>query len=252
MKLFLNRRKFLVLSSASAVASMARSQNTHAEAVRGLSGGGVSAETRWQRDARRSLELSKDVTWTTHEPLYFIRRRGGDHYVDEAEIYEQMYEPENLRRMADAGVRYALIHFYKGFGLEYERAQIEKTRRAAEVMHQLGMKVGLYFAGTMFIETMYREVPDAKLWEQRDQYDRWVSYGSQTYRHYACPNEPAYREYLKPILKIGVEEVKADEIAFDNLMLQPEPKSCRCWRCQSAFREMLRRRYPTRAFPVLL
>jgi hypothetical protein len=28
-------------------------------------------------------------------------------------------------------------------------------------------------------------------------------------RHYACPNEPAYREYLKRILEVGVEEVKA-------------------------------------------
>lgn len=60
------------------------------------------------------------------------------------------------------------------------------------------------------------------------------------------PNEPAYREYLKPILRIAVEDAKADEIAFDNLMLQPEPKSCRCWRCQRAFREMLRLRYPTK------
>ncbi len=225
---------------------MMASPNPPAEAQESSSSSQAAPETRWQRLAEQKFQLSRNITWMTHEPLYFIRRRGGDHFVDEAEIYEQMYEPENIRRMAAAGVRYALIHFYKGFGLQYESDQIEKTRRAAELMHKLGMKVGLYFAGTMFIETMYREVPDAKIWEQRDQYDRWVSYGSQTYRHYACPNEPAYREYLKPILKIGVEEVKADEIAFDNLMLQAEPKSCRCWRCQRAFRDMLRRRYPAK------
>lgn len=242
----LNRREFLALSSASAVATMITPPDPQAEAQESSSPSHAATETRWQRQAEQKRELTKDITWTTHEPLYFIRRRGGDHYVDEAQLYEQMYEPDNIRRMAAAGVRYALIHFYKGFGYQYEKAQIERTRRAAELMHQHGMKVGLYFAGTMFIETMYREVPDAHLWEQRDQDDRWVSYGSQTYRHYACPNEPAYREYLKPILKIGVEDVKADEIAFDNLMLQPEPKSCRCWRCQKAFRAMLRRRYPTK------
>lgn len=246
MKFLLNRRKFLALGSASAAATVTKTAECQAEQLqKALSSSGVISAVRWQREAERKSELAKGITWMTHEPLYFIRRRGGDHYVDEAEIYEQMYEPENIRRVAAAGVRYALIHFYKGFGLAYERKQIEKTRRAAELMHQHGMKVGLYFAGTMFIETMYREVPDARIWEQRDQYDRWVSYGSQTYRHYACPNEPAYRDYLKPILRIAVEEVKADEIAFDNLMLQPEPKSCRCWRCQRAFREMLRRRYPT-------
>lgn len=247
MKFLLDRRKFLALSSASAAATMAGPAKGQAEQVQSvLSPSGTVFAGRWQQDAERKMELAKGVHWMTHEPLYFIRRRGGDHFVDEAALYEQMYEPENIRRMADAGVRYALIHFYKGFGLAYEREQMERTRRAAELMHQHGMKVGLYFAGTMFIETMYREVPDAKLWEQRDQDDRWVSYGSQTYRHYACPNEPAYRDYLKPILKIAVEEVKADEIAFDNLMLQPEPKSCRCWRCQRAFRAMLRRRYPTK------
>jgi len=60
------------------------------------------------------------------------------------------------------------------------------------------------------------------------------------------PNEPAYREYLKRILKIGVQEVHADEIDFDNVMLQAEPKSCRCPRCIRAFHEFLRQRYPTK------
>lgn len=242
----LNRREFLALGSASAVASIVNPPDAPAEPpFAPAAPSQAGPETRWQRQAEQQRQLAKNVTPMTHEPLYFIRRRGGDHFVDEAELYERMYEPENIRRMAAAGVRYAMLHFYKGFGLDYEKAQIEKTRRAADLMHQLGMKVGLYFAGTMFIETLYREVPDAKIWEQRDQNDRWVSYGSQTYRRYACPNEPAYREYLKPILRIGVEEVKADEIALDNLMLQPEPKSCRCPRCQNAFRAMLRRHYPS-------
>ena len=100
-------------------------------------------------------------------------------------------------------------------------------------------------AGTMFTETLYHEIPEARNWEQRDQNNKWVPYGIQTYRHYACPNEPAYREYLKRILKIGVEEVHADEIDFDNVMLQAEPKSCRCPRCISAFHDFLRQRYPT-------
>jgi hypothetical protein len=206
---------------------------------------GAAAATRWQRSADRKREMTRDVVWTSHEPLYFLRRRGGDQFDDEAEIYERMYDPENLKRMAAAGVRCGLLHFYKGFGLEYERSQIERTRRAADLMHQLGMKVSLYIAGTMFIETLYREVPGAEHWEQRDQDNHWVSYGMQTYRRYACPNEPAYREYLKLILRMGVEELHADEIAFDNLMLQPEPKSCRCPRCIQAFREFLQRRYPT-------
>lgn len=205
----------------------------------------ITPQTRWQRRAQQKQKLVKDVTWTTHEPILFLFRRGG-HFDDEPERYQRMYDPENLKRMADAGVRYGRLFFYKGFGLEYERAGIEQSKRAAALMHKLGMKVALYNAGTMFTETLYREVPEAKNWEQRDQNDHWVPYGIQTFRHYACPNEPAYREYLERIVKIGVEDLHADEISFDNMMLQPEPKSCRCPRCTRAFHDFLRRRYPTK------
>jgi len=81
---------------------------------------------RWQRSAREKAELAKDVTWLTHEPLEFLMRRG-DHFDDEATRYERMYQPENLKRMAAAGVRYGRLYFYKGFGLEYEKANMEKA-----------------------------------------------------------------------------------------------------------------------------
>ncbi len=203
-----------------------------------------AVQTRWETSAAEHKALAKDIAWTTHEPLEFLYRRG-DHFDDESVRYDKMYEPENIQKMADAGVRWARLYFYKGFGLEFERANMEKSKRAADLMHQHGMKVALYMAGTMFTETLYHELPPAKDWEQRDQNNLWIPYGAQTFRHYACPNEPAYRDYLKKILKIGVTELKADEISFDNLMLQPEPKSCRCPRCMKAFHEFLHRNYPT-------
>jgi hypothetical protein len=203
-------------------------------------------QTRWERSAEQKRALTKDVVWLTHEPLEFLLRRG-DHFDDEPARYARLYDRANLQKMADAGDHYGRIYFYKGFGLEYERANMETAKKAAALMHQLGMKVSIYMAGTMFIETLYRELPEARDWEQRDQWGRPVTYGMQTFRHYPCPNEPAYRDYLKRIARIGVEEVKADEIAFDNIMLQPEPQSCHCARCIRAFHEFLRKRYPTRA-----
>jgi hypothetical protein len=177
--------------------------------------------------------------------LEFLMRRGG-HFDDEPSRYKRMYDPENLKRMAAAGVKYGRLYFYKGFGLEFEKGNMEEARRAASLMHRLGMKVSVYVGGTMFTETLYREAPEARNWEQRDQNGHWVPYGAQTYRHYACPNEPAYRDYIKRVLKIAVEEVHADEIAFDNVMLQSEPESCHCPRCVRAFHEFLRKRYSTR------
>lgn len=203
-----------------------------------------NAETRWAQRAARKREQTSDVVWLTHEPIEFLLRRG-DHDVDAPEHYQRMLSPDNLKRMAAAGVTYGRIFFYKGFGLEAEQEHIERARRAAEIMHGLGMKVSLYVGGTMFTETFYHETPQAVNWEQRDQWDHWVSYGMQTYRHYACPNEPAYREYIKRVIKLGIEELHADELAFDNIMLQSEPHSCHCPRCLKAFAQFLKQQYPT-------
>ena len=204
----------------------------------------ATAPTRWEIRAKQKNELNQGITWLTHEPLDFLLRRG-DHFDDEPERYGKMCDPDNLKRMADAGIRYGRIYFYKGLGREYERANMEQDQRTAAIMHQLGMKVDVYMGGTMFVETLYRELPEARNWEQRDQNNQWVPYGLQTFRHYACPNEPAYRDYLKTLLKYAIEDVHADQISFDNIMLQPEPESCRCPRCLKAFHDFLRQRYPT-------
>jgi hypothetical protein len=204
------------------------------------------AESRFERAAREKQAASQKIAWPNHEPVAFYLRRGR-HAEDWIEAYERQHAPENVRLMAKAGVRYGRLHFYKGFGLNLEMPEIEKSRKMSELMHQLGMKVSVYVAGTMFVESFYREVPEAAKWEQRDQWDRPVYYSdTQTYRHFACPNEPAYRGYIKKVLKIAVESIKADQIFFDNFFLQPEPKSCRCPRCRKGFTEFLRRRYPTR------
>jgi hypothetical protein len=201
-------------------------------------------QTRWELRAKQKNELTNSITWLTHEPLDFMLRRG-NRFDDEPDRYQKMCDPDNLKRMVDAGIRYGRIYFYKGLGREYERTDMEQDKRTAVIMHQLGMKVDVYVGGTMFAETLYHELPEARNWEQRDQNNQWVPYGLQTFRHYPCPNEPAYRDYLKTILKYAVEEVHADQISFDNIMLQPEPESCRCPRCLKAFHDFLRQRYPT-------
>jgi hypothetical protein len=205
----------------------------------------TNVPTRWERAARENRKLTENITWLTHEPMAFLMRRG-DHFDDEPERYERMGDPANIKHMADAGVRYAMIYFYKGFGLKYEQSSMQQSKRIADELHKNGIKVGLYIGGTMFTETLYHELPEARNWEQRNQDNHWVPYGIQTFRHYACPNEPKYRDYLKRILRIGVTELRADQIVFDNIMLQAEPDSCRCPRCIAAFHEFLRRKYPTR------
>ena len=201
-------------------------------------------KTRWEERAARKRAIARNITWLTHEPLDFLLRRG-DHTDNEPAHYAAMLNPDNLKRMADAGVQWARLFFYKGFGLAYERPHIDQAKKAADLLHKLNLKVSLYFGGTMFIETFYKETPEAKNWEQRDYQNQPVPYGSQTFRRYACPNEPAYRDYLKKVLDVAINELHADEIAFDNIMLQAEPHSCRCPRCLKTFADFLHQRYPT-------
>src|SRR5689334_6310419 len=148
------------------------------------------AETRWERSARRKQEITKQVSWPNHEPLVFYLRRGR-RPENWPEIYERQHSPENIKAMADAGVRYGRLHFYKGFGLETEMPEIRKTQQMADLMHKYGMKVSIYVAGTMFVESFNHEVPQSIEWEQRDGSNRPVPYTTtQTYRHYPCPNAP--------------------------------------------------------------
>src|ERR1700722_13290092 len=126
----------------------------------------TKSPTRWQQAADHDRALIPDIIWPTHEPLNFLLRRG-DHYEDAPEQYAHMGDPDNIKRMADAGVRYAMIFFYKGFGLEYEKPAMKESKAMADEMHKQGIKVGLYIGGTMFTETLYHELPEAQNWEQR-------------------------------------------------------------------------------------
>jgi hypothetical protein len=203
------------------------------------------AESRFERSARQKQAKAAKISWPNQEPPMFMLRRG-NHSEDFIEINERQHDPDNIQLMAEVGVRSARLHFWKGLGLDTQMPGIRKSQQMAELMHKLGMKVSIYVGGTMFIETFYREVPEAVQWEQRDQLNHPVYYiETQTFRHFACFNEPKYHEYIKKVLRIGVEDVKADQIFFDNVFFLPEPKSCRCQRCIRAFKEFLKQRYPT-------
>ncbi|HWB32913.1 MAG TPA: beta-galactosidase [Acidobacteriaceae bacterium] len=201
--------------------------------------------TVWAQRAAHRREQTRDIVWLTHEPIEFLQRRG-DHDADLPAYYARMTDPANIQRMAGAGVKWGRIFFYKGFGLDFEQPHMQLAKKVADQMHSLGMKVSLYMGGTMFTETLYHELPQAEGWEQRDQWNHFVPYGIQTYRHYACPNEPLYRDYLRKVIRVGVVDLRADELAFDNIMLQQEPHSCRCPRCIAAFAAFLKKHYPTR------
>jgi hypothetical protein len=114
----------------------------------------------------------------------------------------------------------AIIHFYKGFGLAAEREHIEDAKQLARLCHRDGIKVGVYVGSTVMYETFLLEKPEAQEWFVPDYLGKPVIYGHQTFRKRVYFMHPGYREYIKRVLKIAVEEVKADLIHFDNTSMQ--------------------------------
>ena len=181
-------------------------------------------------------EMGRDAgmppAWLPNEPLIMVgawdsmpifqRRRGGESVLQEDEYRRESHE-STVKKLKDLGVNLAIIHFYKGFGLEAEKEHIEVAKRLAGLLHEYGIKVGLYVGSTVAYETFLLEKPDARDWFVPDYLGKPVIYYDQTFRKRVYFMHPGYVEYMKRVVRMGVEELKADEIDFDNTSLQAEP-----------------------------
>jgi hypothetical protein len=182
----------------------------------------------------------------SHEPYTFEVRRGGER-LDAYQTYQHAQSEQVIKALKDNGVEVFHTHFYKGAGMAHEKAEMEETKRVAEIVHRLGMKIDTYLQwNTMMYETFFAEEPRAKNWIQRDIYGVPIllTYGyQQSFRYRPCFANPEYLEYLGKIVRYCVAEVKTDFIHFDNFDLNPEPDSCHCRYCVEGFRNFLRKKY---------
>jgi hypothetical protein len=152
----------------------------------------------------------------------FQRRRGGASVIQEADYHRESSEA-TVEKLKGLGVTLAVIHFYKGFGLEAEKDHIEAAKELAGLLHSHQIKVGLYVGSTIAYETFLIEKPEAEEWFVPDYLGKPVIYFDQTFRRRVYFMHPGYLDYMKGVVRMGVEELKADEIDFDNTSLQAEP-----------------------------
>ncbi|MBW7996496.1 MAG: hypothetical protein FVQ81_08020 [Candidatus Glassbacteria bacterium] len=206
----------------------------------------LRAESRWERLAAEHRAQAREIIRFSHEPIQFNIRKG-KLSEDWLSTYEKQHTRKQIALKAKLGGRYERLHFYKGYGLEFEMPEIRKSVSTAALMHEYGMKVSLYVGGSMFIETFFRETPEAAGWAAVDQDGGPIFYivNDQTFRQMPCPNEQGYRDYIKRVLDVGLDSVKTDQFFFDNYFQRAEPNSCRCERCMAGFQEWLRQKYPT-------
>src|SRR5262245_45641049 len=67
------------------------------------------------------------VLVSNHDSMPIFRRRVGGNTVDQVEEYEKEHTEEAVRKLKELGVTVVVTHFYKGFGLEAERAHRERA-----------------------------------------------------------------------------------------------------------------------------
>src|SRR5437879_13000029 len=81
---------------------------------------------------------------------------------------------------------------------------------------------GVYVGSTIAFETFLAENPEAAEWFVPDYLGKPVVYGNQTFRKRVYFMHPGYREYMKRVLRIALEDLHADLIHFDNTSMQAQ------------------------------
>ena len=185
--------------------------------------------------------------WWGWEPLDHYRRTGGIvGAVDTSapwlpQWYDRLHSEEVVKLMAAAGINLACTHFFKGFGLVHERAEQQRTASLVRFAHRHGIKVlGYCQSRSIYHENFLAEVPRAEDWIQRDEKGRLRTWGGAKFRWAPCILCGEFRDYLKRVIRIGLEDIQLDGFHFDNNYCQP----CYCPRCEEAFRAWMARRHP--------
>lgn len=186
--------------------------------------------------------------WWGWEPWEHHRRAGGTTGAVDGDShwlhawYDRLHSEDLVRQMADAGVNLAVTHFFKGFGLQHERGEQQRTAALVKLAHKHGIRVlGYCQFRSIYYETFLLEEPSARDWVQRDPNGRPVPWNAKQYfRWCPCINSREFRAYIKRAVRIGLEETGLDGFNFDNCI----STACYCPRCQKAFREWMIARYP--------
>lgn len=184
--------------------------------------------------------------WGLWEPLMLYRRQAsiapyspGSALWGE-EWYLRMHSREMVEKLADLGINVISTHYFKGFGMKAEAAEMERAARFTELCHEHGMKVlGYHQWSTLCYETFLDEVPHAKDWIQRDAEGKLLLYGTNCYwRWLGCQQHEEYFAYLKEVVRRCLTEAKMDGIEWDGTVYR-----CHCELCQQRFREYLLAKY---------
>jgi len=179
---------------------------------------------------------------SNQEPLIFQLRRGGVTTRTEAN-YLRSHTAENVMEIKEFGGTFFMSHVFKGFGIEAERPEIELAKKLAPLLHENGIKMGTYVGSSIAYETFLVEKPEAEEWLVPDYLGQPVTYGEQFFRRRPYFGHPGYREYIRQVINIAINEIGSDLIHFDNPANQAVPAVFHHPMAIQDFREFLKNKY---------
>ncbi|MFH1024413.1 MAG: alpha-amylase family protein [Planctomycetota bacterium] len=179
------------------------------------------------------------------EPLYFVRMSAGRSGDNQKRIYDFQRSRAFLEHIARKGCNQVWFNWWKGYGIEHERECQDQVARLFPVCRDLGLRAVCYHSfGSLTLDTLLREEPDAVNWVARTQHGQPTScqVTFQCFRRRPCFTSEGYLGYMEKVLARAID-AGADGIHFDNIGIQAEPEACHCERCARLFREYLQERY---------
>lgn len=184
--------------------------------------------------------------WWAWEPISFYKLTGsvpGASDISDENLnkwYDSIHSEKTIAAMHKIGINCAITHFYKGFGLEFEKKEMQRTAKLVSDCHKYGIKVfGYTQYGSIFHETFFKEVPEAVNWIQVDKQGQPLLWWGAEYRYLPCINRSQFTDYLKKCIKYGIEKIGLDGLHFDNFYSRP----CYCDVCRQKFRDYLNENY---------
>jgi hypothetical protein len=193
----------------------------------------------------------------SQEPLIFQIRRGTAS-TDEAERWKLAHTEENVKKIAETGRRMLYTHFYKGYGFQAEKEEMDLAVQAAAWARKYGMISGVYVQwGTVVLETFLQEDPRAENWvlRDRDGHPVRISYGHYYWRYLPDIRNKEYLDWYKEkIIRYCVENVKPKYIFLDNVAENPplswQPLHNPNW--IEEFRDHLRKHYSAEELKAMI
>jgi len=178
------------------------------------------------------------------EPIHFQRMRGslGDNYKA---VYDFLRTKDGLKMLAETGYNQVWFNWWKGYGLQFERAEQDRVAELIPFAHELGLRVICYCTfATIVPETMLVECPECRDWLQVNEDGKGTScqVTFQAFRFRPCLQSEGWLSYMEKVVSRAIE-AGADGIHFDNIGINAEPDSCKCPRCVAGFRAWLAERY---------